>query len=165
MRPTAFFCRSFSLIALVWAAGVWLPGCFQVLQEGPLRHDYNRRKPEEAFEYLFHRPVPADVQDLAAAGESWIGGSNVWLRFRSSSKTIQELKSVAEKAAPWKRGEDVIRDDASTLIRYGVWERLGWNRVWKLRNAEYFHIGEGPSSTEFVIDRETGTVYAFYYSI
>ena len=165
MRPTTFLSRSIYLIALVWAAGTWLPDGLQLLQEGPFRHDYSRRKPEEAFELLFHRPVPADVRDLAAAGECWIGGSNVWLRFRSSPKTIQELKSVAVEEAPWRRGEDVIRDDPSSLIRYGVWERLGWNQVWKLRRAEYYHIGEGPPSTEFLVDRDTGMVYAFYYGI
>jgi hypothetical protein len=129
-----------------------------------MQRDYNHLPPAQAFEYFFQRPLPADVRELAAAGESWMGGSNVWLRFRASPETLRSLTVGVTKTDPWKRGEGSIRDDASTLIRYDVLDRTGWNAVWKLRKMDYYTTGGEQFHTEFVIDHETGTVYAFHLS-
>jgi len=130
-----------------------------------MHRDFGRRPAGQAFQFMFHRPVLADVQELAAAGETWTGGSNVWLRFHASPKTLQDLKAVAKRDEPWKKDPDSIRDEPSNLIRFDIPNRLDWHRVWKLRNAEYYVLGEGPGSTQFVIDRDTGTVNAFYWNI
>jgi hypothetical protein len=129
-----------------------------------MQRDYNHLPPAQAFEYFIQRPLPLDVRELAAAGESWVGGSNVWLRFRASPETLHSLTAGVTKTSPWKRGEGSIRDEPCTLIRYDVLDRTGWNAVWKLRNADYYTTGREQFYTEFVIDRETGTVYAFHFS-
>ncbi len=46
--------------------------------------------PVEIFEYVIASPVPTDVVDLQGGGYTWQGYS-LWLRFRASENTIQQL--------------------------------------------------------------------------
>ncbi len=46
--------------------------------------------PVEMFEYVLASPVPTDVVDLQGGGDTW-QGYNLWLRFRASENTIQQL--------------------------------------------------------------------------
>lgn len=130
-----------------------------------IQRDYSRRPPDEAFRIIFQRPVPADVQDLAAAGEMGIGGSDVWLRFRASSWTIRSLTAGLAKTLPWKQDEDIMRDDARLLGHYQVHPRTHWSQVWKIRNGWYFVRSTDSTETSLAIDPKSRTVYVFYHGI
>lgn len=129
-----------------------------------IHRKYDSRPPELAFKEAFHRPVPADVRALVAAGESSLGGSNVWLRFQASPETIRMLTAGAAQVAPWKRDEGMA-NEPSLLIRYNVPDRLGWRSVWTLSKGDYLEQGTPEHYIQIAVDRKTSTVYAFYYSI
>lgn len=104
-----------------------------------MHRDFSRRSPSEAFELIFRRSAPPDVAQLTAAGEVSLGGSKVWLRFRATSQTIQGPTAGMDQTAAWIQGEDMKRDDPSSLSRNQVLSRTRWNQVsgWKpeRRNA------------------------------
>lgn len=129
-----------------------------------IHHDYARLPPAQAFKHVFHRLPTEEIHELAAAGESSLGGSNVWLRFRASPETIAALVREAKKDTPWKLG-DSMTNEPSLLVHYDVLNRLDWGKSWKLQKADFYTSDNGQYSRCIAVDRATGTVYAYYFSI
>ncbi len=46
--------------------------------------------PQEMFEHVVQRPIPPDVTDIQAVGDTW-QGYNIWLRFKASKEFIDTL--------------------------------------------------------------------------
>ena len=50
------------------------------------------------------------MTDLSAAGETWLAGTNVWVRFRASDATLQTLLSGYEREPEAASGVSSFRE-------------------------------------------------------
>jgi hypothetical protein len=154
-------------MGVVWGCGSFIPGCAADLADGPFRRRFGHRPPQAAFELAFRQAPPADVSDLRAAGEAWLAGTNVWLRFRASEPTVRRL------LADYQRGTSGASDltefrqqwDAS-LQRHDPHNRLEWDELYRVRQPENFTriTGDGHFTNAWV-DRQKGIVYVFVFGI
>lgn len=150
-----------ALVGLAWFAGSLVPGCTADLADGPFRKRFAHGPPQAAFEFSFNRRVPQDVTDLRATGESWIAGTNVWLRFNASDRTIRELAANLDRKTFDKAEFQHQEEMWSTNRRhYDPDDALGWNELHAVRAPEYYtRSNGGGGQTSLWVDRRSSVVY------
>ena len=147
----AGFLALFGNLLPAWA-GPW--------SDGPLRTRFARRPPAEAYERVFNTPVPADVTNLRATGEVWLGGMNIWLRFRAGKKTIQALTGggkgdpAVDMLNHWK-----FEEIAAQLKNHDPDDHVQWDEVFRARKR--VRSFSPSDEMQLYVDPRDGTVYVY----
>jgi hypothetical protein len=152
------------LAAVGWLLGCWLPSCGD--QDSALRTRFARHPPERAFEFVFSRPVPAGVSDLAATGETWIQGTNVWITFRAPESVYAELVRGWQQSETTAEERRELAEVWDPNRHYDPQDSLGWKELYRPGKLSSFHrsLGGGADVTVW-IDRRSQRVYVFRFGI
>jgi hypothetical protein len=138
--------------------------------------DYTKKSPEKAFRRVFERPAPPGVSDIRAAGQVWLGGRNVWLRFRATDPAIRSLMAVAKRetdAQSIRQTIDGLQMEVALTATHPDLRRwrshVCWDEVRRIEDPEsYFIHPRAPSSTPnitLIIDRKRHLVYVYLFDI
>ena len=166
MKAGRLIVLGLALVGIVYVSTAWLPGCAQDLADGPFRKRFTHRPPRQAFEFVFDQPPLNGVSELRAAGETWLAGTNVWLRFRADPQTLALLTAGWKNTPATPASLENMKIWDSHLSRYDPNERLGWRTLYRTRKTvEYYKDdGYGGSVTAWV-EPSTGEVFVFKFGI
>ncbi|MFN3653598.1 MAG: hypothetical protein ACK47B_28805 [Armatimonadota bacterium] len=166
-RPLRWLLFGAGLLGTLLLVVPTVRGCLDEASDGILETDYSRRAPSRAFQDIFKRPAPAGVTDLRAIGMKWIGGANVWLRYRAKRGTLAEILQGFSSTGT-VGGPDLSKSDIwhPTRLGFDPAERLEWDQLYRAKRIETYSRGEpGMNSVEVYVDRSSDTVYLFEFGI
>ena len=147
---------------------LWLSSFAEVF-----RYDCDRHSPTRTMRMLLHE-VPPGVSDIRAAGDIWIAGAFVFMRFRATDEALRDLtRDFKRCAAPsterlqevagwqehWSQGK-------MPLARDGEEHQVHWRGLQSIAHPAEFHRAPGNGSEDyFILDRDRHLVYYFHNNI
>jgi hypothetical protein len=111
-------------------AGAWWRDTWMV--------DYARLPAHQSFERVFHRPSPAGISHIQAAGRDTLGGRMVWLRFEATPEAVGILTRGWESQSV-ARGElrSLLSLDGAASFFEGA-DRRPWAEVSSVRSPRCY---------------------------
>jgi hypothetical protein len=115
--------------------------------------------PEQMFEHIIQRPIPASVSDLQGVGDTWQGYS-IYLRFHATPDFIASFLQSGWQPIEWQRIEYRFQLPHISYDRFTP----SWapNAVTRKECYEgHFPNSWGTGTHYLLVDRASGTLY-FY---
>ncbi|HEV3050548.1 MAG TPA: hypothetical protein VGX50_09580 [Longimicrobium sp.] len=157
-----FAVLSLALAATVGLAAGMVYGYQQI--RNSLDTNEDQCPPDMAFKRVFHRPAPAGVWNLRAAGAALPGGGHLFLRFQASDEAIRE-QTAGSKGPERSVALDDLREMWDHYVQACHPERIGWEQALQLNDAESYATGMSGQAKTILVDRFRRTVYVYYWEM
>jgi hypothetical protein len=116
------FCFAFFVLPVIW-----IGRAFHV--------DYSTLPKSRMFQWVWRRPIPADVMDIRIAGHGSLSGT-VWMRIQASDPALKSLIGTSEPISTeefmhWVPGDFWKDADA---------QAAGWDEIAAARKPRYYRF-------------------------
>jgi hypothetical protein len=171
----------FARMAVILSVTTLLAGCCFVLWITSMVSQLLRERdcaampPPEVFQNVFGQSPPGGVSDILSAGRIWMGGRNVYLRFRATDDAIRYVTRQSRRTVDRKAIQECVESTRMGLQlrgdpRWIPWyARVRWGEVLHIPKPEcYSSLPSAPSPTPdvtIIVDRSRHLVYVYLYDI
>jgi hypothetical protein len=150
-------------LGVVVLATLLVIGVSRLRRWHPFDQDYSELPPERAFALVFRQAVPPGVTDIQAAGPAWLGGRDIWMRFRASEAAVKLLTGGSRPVSTEK--EPCI---GTAPVHEADLRKMGWGDVDRIRHPLCYEIDPPWNLTgwiQLIYDRQRHLVFAHLYDI
>jgi hypothetical protein len=162
------------LAALAMVTVAWIAWGLSVVAHVFTETDCADRPAAQVFQNVFDRPVPPGITGLLAAGRIWLGGRDVYLRFKGTDEAIRLLTRGGKRVPDAEVRECIegtrMEERLQRDRRWVRWkETVYWGEVDRIAKPECYELlPKAPSTTphiSLILDRSRSLVYVYLFDI
>jgi hypothetical protein len=162
-RRTNRVARGLAAVLAVVMVGGLVRGVSLLRRWHPFDLDYSKLPPKLAFTLVFRRSAPPGVTDIQVAGIAWLGGRDIWMRFRATDEAV---KLLARGSGPVSTAKEPCIGTAP--VHEADLGKVHWEDVDRIHRPLCYKIDPPLNHTgwvQLIYDRQRHLAFAHLYDI